>query len=447
MIETSPRKLSTTARKAFANAGWVFFDRIFRMATALLVGVWSARYLGPEQFGLLNFANVFPTVLTSLAGLGLANVLVTELVRNKDYTENQLLGTAFLLRLLAGTVSLLAIAVTARILYSDQPVLQAMILFTSSVLVCQSVDVIDLYFQSRVKSKLSVIAKSTAFALSTGLRVYFLANEFGLLAFSSVVFVEAALSALILLVIYNRQEGQYLVQWRFNRQLAVLLLQLAWPLMVSEFFIFIYMRCDQFMLKELATNLELGKFSAALRLSEVWYFIATALTSSFYPTIVRLKTENEEAFQRAYRNLLSLLIFISLLIAVFITFSAPWLIQFLYGQQYRGVDDILVIHIWSAVFVFMGVGSSYWFVIHNKQRLLLLKTIMGAVLNILLNFFLIPRYGAVGTSIATLIAQLTTSYLMNYVISQARPVFFAQTSAFLDTLKLTFLRERINRMI
>ncbi|RCR71060.1 flippase [Larkinella punicea] len=445
MIELSPQKLSATARKAFANAGWVFFDRIFRMATALLVGVWSARYLGPSQFGLLNFANVFPTVLMSLAGLGLANILITEIVRKGEYAENQLLGTAFILRLIAGAVSLFVIAVTIRLLYSDQPVLQAMVLFTSSVLVCQSVDVIDLHFQSRVKSRLSVVAKSVAFALSTLLRVYFLANHFSLLAFSSVVFVEATLSALILIFIYNREEGQHILHWRFNRALAIRLLRLSWPLMISEFFIFIYMRSDQFMLKELATDLELGKFSAALRLSEVWYFIATAITSSFYPTIVALKTQNEEAFQRAFRKLLSLLASISILIAVFITFSSSFLVNLLYGQQYTGVDNILVIHIWSAVFVFIGVGSSYWFILHDRQRLLLLKTIAGATVNILLNLILIPRYGAIGTSIATLLAQMMSAYFMNYFIKEARPVFFAQSAALVDVVKLTFLKDLLQR--
>ncbi|GAB3247781.1 flippase [Larkinella harenae] len=444
MLGIKVQNLSTTVRKGFANAGWVFFDRIFRMATALLVGVWSARYLGPSQFGLLNFASVFPTALTSLAGLGLANVLITEIVRNKEYPENQLLGTGFFLRLLAGTVSFLGITLVVHTLYNDQPVLQAMILFTSSVLICQSLDVIDLHFQSRVKARLSVVAKSVAFALSTVLRVYFLANQFSLVAFSSVVFVEVSLSALILVVIYNRQEDQHILKWRFNSRLARHLLSLSWPLMITDFFIFIYMRCDQFMLKELATDVELGKFSAALRLSEVWYFIATAITSSFYPTIVNLKTQSEEAFQRAYRRLLSLLIFISILIALFITLAAPYLTAFLYGQQYTGVDDILVIHIWSAVFVFMGSGSSYWFLLHNKQRLLLVKTISGAVVNILLNFVLIPRYGAVGTSIATLVAQMTTAFLMNYLIPQARPVFFAQIAAIRDVLKLTFIQGRFD---
>jgi O-antigen/teichoic acid export membrane protein len=445
MIELNPRKLSTTARKALANAGWVFFDRIFRMATALLVGVWSARYLGPSQFGLLNFANVFPSVLTSVAGLGLTNVLITEIVRNKDYSENQMLGTAFILRLISGTVSLFFITVLANILYSDQPVLQAMILFTSSVLVCQSVDVIDLHFQSRVKSRLSVIAKTIAFVLSTLLRVYFLANHFSLLAFSSVVFVETALSALILILIYNREEGQHILQWRFHRALARRLLQLAWPIMVADFFIFLYMRSDQYMLKELANDLELGKYTAALRLSEVWYFIATAITSSFYPTIVRLKTENEEAFQQAFRKLLGLLAFISISIAVFISFSAPLLVRLLYGQQYDGADHILIIHIWSSVFVFIGVGSSYWFVLHNLQRILLLKTVAGAILNIILNMVLIPEYGAVGSSVATLLAYMMSSYLMNYFVKEARPVFYVQSAAFLDVFRLNFLRSLLKR--
>ncbi|MFC5413004.1 flippase [Larkinella bovis] len=445
MLELTTRKLSTTTRKAFANAGWVFFDRIFRMATALLVGVWSARYLGPSQFGLLNFAGVFPTVLASVAGLGLASILITELVRNKDYTEPQLLGTAFFLRLIAGTVSFLGIAILAHVLYDDQPVLQAMILFTSSALVCQSVDVIDLYFQSRVKSRLSVTAKTIAFVLSTALRVYFLVNQYSLLAFSSVVFVEATLSAGILVLIYNREEGQHIRHWRFSRTLALRLLQLAWPIMISDFFIFLYMRSDQYLLKELADDLELGKYTAALRLSEVWYFIATAISSSFYPNLVKLKTENEEAFLRAFQKLLSLLTFISLAIGLFISIAAPYLIQLLYGQQYTGVDRILVIHIWSAVFVFIGVGSTYWFIVQNQQRLLLLKTVAGAVLNIALNLVLVPDYGAVGSSVATLLAYMVSAYLINFFIPKARPLFFIQSVAIRNIFQFNFFRSLLKQ--
>ncbi len=180
-------------------------------------------------------------------------------------------------------------------------------------------------------------------------------------------------------------------------------------------------------------------------MSEVWYFIATAITSSFYPTIVALKTQNEEAFQRAFRKLLSLLAAISILIAVFITFSSSFLVNLLYGQQYTGVDNILVIHIWSAVFVFIGVGSSYWFILHDRQRLLLLKTIAGATVNILLNLILIPHYGAIGTSIATLLAQMMSAYFMNYFIEEARPVFFAQSAALIDVIKLTFLKDLLRR--
>ncbi|GAB3329542.1 flippase [Larkinella ripae] len=440
-----PRMLSTTARKAFANAGWVFFDRIFRMATALLVGVWSARFLGPAQFGLLNFAQTFPIALTSLSGLGLANVLVTEIVRNDKYSEKQLLGTGFVLRLIAGTVSFVSIALLARLFYADEPLLQSMILFTSSILVYQSLEVIDLHFQARIKTRLSVIAKSTAFALSTVLRVYFLANQFGLLAFASITFVEATLAAIILVIFYNRHNDQPIFRWQFNRELATHLLSISWPIMIAEFFTFMYMRADQLMLKELASDLELGKFSAALRLSEAWYFISTAITASFYPTIVQLKSQNEEAFQRAFRKLLTLLIGISILIALTISFSASYLITFLYGQQYTGVDKILIIHIWAGVFVFMGVGSSYWFILHNKPRILLIRTIAGAVVNILLNLILIPRYGAIGTSIATLVAQLTTAYLIHYFISQTRPIFFAQTAAFADLFRLKILKAYLRR--
>ncbi|WP_234736666.1 flippase [Tellurirhabdus bombi] len=445
MIDATPRKLSQNTAKALINAGWVFFDRIFRMAAGMLIGVWLARYLGPEQFGQLNYATVFPAILLPVASLGLATVLVTELITKKLASTDELLSTAFFLRLLAGLVSFLAIGVAAYLFYGDQPTLVYMILFSASTLVFQSADVIDLFFQAEVQARRSVLAKSVVFLFSTLLRAYLLIVQADLLAFSALILFDAGLTALSLFVFYGRYRSESFLHWRFNARLAQQLFQAAWPLMISDFFIFIYMRADQFMLESLASSAELGRYSAALRLSEVWYFIAAALVSSFYPSILQLREKDEAAFLKGYQQLLSLLAFISIGIAVGTLFFADMLVDLLFGNQYEGVAQILIVHIWAGVFVFLGVGTSNWFVLYGRQRFMLYKTIAGAGVNVALNGILIPKYGAVGASVATLLAYMLSAYLLNYFSKDSRIIFRMQSIAILDAFRLRALRDALQR--
>lgn len=437
MIGVLKQKLGTHTGRAVANAGWVFVDRIFRMAAGLFVGIWTARYLGPAQFGLLNYAAVFPAALLSVASLGLTSLLLTELVRKTEYEERDILGTGFVLKFAAGLLCFFSILLVSQFLHRDQTLMRYMIFFTSFTLVFQSADILDLFFQSKTKSKQSVKAKTVALVISTALKVYFLVQQYSLLAFSALTIIEVGLTTVLMVILYQQEGDQYIRHWRFSRPLARYLLRLSWPVMVSEFFIFVYMRVNQFMIGGMATPAELGKFSAALKLSETWYFVAIALTSSFYPMIVKLKDTNEAAFVRGYQQLLSFLALVSIGISVLITLFANGIVGLLYGSQYNGVAQILVIHVWSGVFVFLGIGIGNWFVLHGLQRLLLYKTIAGAVLNIGLNLLLIPRYGAVGASVATLVAYGVSAYAMNFLFGKTKLVFQMQTTAIADAFRLS----------
>ncbi|MDR6195963.1 flippase [Siphonobacter sp. SORGH_AS_0500] len=444
MTEVKSPKLGKNISKALVSVGWIFFDRIFRMAAGMVIGVWLARYLGPEQFGQLNYAMVFPAILLPLASLGLTSVVVTELINPKTASRQELLGTAFVLKLLAGLVAYLLVGVAAYY-FCKELTLVYMILFSASTLVFQSSDVIDLFFQAEVQARRSVLAKFIAFILSTLLRTYLLVSQANLIVFSALIFLEALLGALFLLFFYSRYRSESLLQWRFDLSLAKHLLLMSWPLIVNEFFIFIYMRADQFMIESLADSAELGRYSAALRLSEVWYFIATALVSSFYPSILQLKNSDEAAFHRGYQQLLTLLAFISISISVGTCFFADTLVNLLFGNQYEGVAQILIVHIWAGVFVFLGVGTSNWFILYGHQRFMLYKTLIGALVNVILNLVLIPTYGAVGASVATLIAYMLSAYLLNYFSVPVRLIFRMQTLAIVDTFRLKAVRDLVQR--
>ena len=204
--------------------------------------------------------------------------------------------------------------------------------------------------------------------------------------------------------------------------------------MLSGLAVMLYMRIDQIMLAQMMGNREVGLYSAALRFSEIWYFIPMALVSSVMPSLTQAKSDSPEKYLQRLQQLFSNLVRLAYLIALPMTFSSSFLVTLLYGQAYAGAGAILAIHIWSAVFVFIGVGMYPWTVNEGLMKYSLFQTIVGAIVNICLNFFLIPRFGGVGAAIATLISQMIASFISNMFTSRMRIVFKMQLRALINPL-------------
>ena len=189
----------------------------------------------------------------------------------------------------------------------------------------------------------------------------------------------------------------------------------------------IYMRIDQIMIKEMLGERDVGLFSAAVRLSEVWYFIPVIISTSLFPSIVNAKKISDKLYDTRLRRLYTFMIWLAIMIALPMTFLSNWLVTLLYGEAYREAGQILMIHIWAGVFVFMGVASSKWFISEGLQRHLTINTVAGAIMNILLNIFLIPKYGIYGAARATVMSQALASYFMNILFKRTRLNFFRLT--------------------
>ena len=435
-------------RKIVANIGWIFFDKIFRMAAGILVGIWIARYLGPSDFGILNYAMLFPTILSSIAGLGLTSILMIEYVSFNDdpVKQHSLVSNGLALKLTAGVLMYGLILVLNYAVNWDKPGLLMLINVSGTILILQSSDTIDTYFQAHTKAKLSVLMKLIAFGIATAARVYALLMHRGIFFFVVINIIEITVSYGLIIGAYKRYTGQLIstLTRAIDSQIMRRLVRIAWPVMITEFFIFIYMRVDQFMIESLSTSRELGLYGAVLRLSETWYFIAIAVTTSFYPRIAEFWPNNKEKFYKQYQVLVDILVYISLLLAIFTSFFSNQLISLLYGPAFTGAGIILSVHIWSGIFVFMGVGTGNLMIVENLQKFVLIKTMIGALVNIVLNVLLIPKYGALGASIATLVSYGLSAYGINALYSPSKPVFRLQSRSFINFLTLKWPLQRIN---
>jgi O-antigen/teichoic acid export membrane protein len=424
-------------QKAVANSGWLLCDRLFRLGLGLFVGVWIARFLGPEQFGIWNFALAFTAIFGSVSTLGLDAILVRELVKQPD-RKYELIGSAFVLRAIGAVVALVLAVVLIGMMRPGDIRARGLVLIAALGFVFQSVNVIDLYFQAKVQARSTIIAANAAFLIVTAAKLWLLIVSANLFAFAWVALSEFALSALFLVVAY-RLNAQRVRLWRFDRRTARHLAQGGLPLVLGGLAIMIYMRIDQVMIGQFLGAAEVGIFSAAVRISEIWYFIPIAIMSSLFPGIVAHREAGSADLHQRLQRLFAVMVWASILVAVVMSLSSDVIVRVLYGAKYTRAGGVLAIHAWALVFVSLGAASGSYLTVGGLQRYYFYRAVCGCLANILLNLYLIPRYGVQGAAIAT-VASFGISVFSIGLFGKGRPIFAMLIKSFDPTQ--TYVRYR-----
>ena len=414
-------------RRYFANTSWMFGEQVLRIIAGLFVGIWVARYLGPKQFGMFSYVTAFVAIFSTIAKLGLDGIVVRDLV-NDPLKSNAYLGTAFWLKLFGGLIALVVI-VFATLLISNDHTTNLYIFIIASGIIFQSFEVVDFYFQSRVLSKFVSLCKMTQLLLSSLLKIYFVLTGADLFWFVVVSFIDQLSLAVTFYIAYKYQKNDNFYH-HFDLGIAKNFLKFSWPMIFSGLVVMVYMRIDQIMIKEMLGDKELGVYSSAVRLSEAWYFIPMVITSSLFPAIVSAKKISKELYYSRLQNLYTFMVWMSIAIAIPMTFLSDWLVMLLYGEAYIGAGKILMIQTWAGVFVFLGVASSSWLTSENLQIIAFYRTLGGAIINIVLNLLLIPVYGITGAAIATLVSYMFAGFLFDMLNRNTKKMFLMKISAF-----------------
>jgi PST family polysaccharide transporter len=430
------QKFSPELRKIISNIGWLFADRVLRMGVGLIVTAWVARYLGPQQFGLFNYAGAFVSLFGVLATLGLDQIVVRDMVRDPS-CKDETLGTAFVLKLSGGILTILVTTGTIFLLRPDDQLTHWLVGITAAGTIFDAFNTIDFWFQLQVKSKYTVIAKNTAFILVTLIRITLLQMQAPLIAFAWALLAENALGAVGLAIAY-KVKGQSLLAWRASLLRAKTLLKESWPLLLSGLAIMVYLRIDQIMLGQLADDKAVGIYSAATRISELWYYIPIAIVTSVTPSIVEAKKVSETLYYNKLQKLFNIMAVLAYMIALPMTFLSKYIVVIIFGQNYVASGGVLSIHIWAALFVFFGWSKGIWIVAEGLTMFSLLATTSGAVINILLNFWLLPIYRETGAAIATVISYAFVDYFMCMIYPPTQKIAWVMTKA----LTLNFLTTR-----
>ena len=393
-------------RRYFKNTGWMMFGRVASIMVSFFVGAYIARYLGPDRFGLMNYAISFASIFLFLSGLGIDSILVRELVVNKQ-DKNKLLGTGFIIKLVSSFAAVIVTGIAAFIVNKD--------FFTNVLIICfsffvifQSFNAIDLYLQAKVWSKKAVIIQVIVLLVSTILKLSFIYLNLGILPFVLVYVVEHFITAVGLIIIYQKNDNIF--SWNFDKSIAKNLLTSSWPLILASVSASIYLRIDQVLIKFFMNDSAVGIYSVAVKLSEVWYFIPGLICASLFPAILNAKKTNDAIYESRLKKLYSLLFYLSFILIVITMILAKPIIYLLFGSQYLSALIPLQIYAWSNIGVFWSAAVNQYLISENYTKISFLVNFFGMILNIILNIILIPKLGISGAAIATLISYLFSAF-------------------------------------
>lgn len=405
----------TAFRKYFKNAGWLMIAKVGTLLIKMLTGIAIANYLGSADNGILAYPMALITFFLAASALGLDSYLTRELIE-KPALRDRLLGTAFRVRIFAGLLSLpLIYGVFGLIsIYSAPSAPMSYILIVSFVCVLQAVNVLDSYFQAKTQGKKIMVVQICANLISAAVKLTLLYWGASLIWFVWALLADACFIAVGFIWMYQKT-GLSIVNWEYNGKIASILMRHSWPLAFSAILVSLYMKIDQVMIGSMLSESDLGVYSTVVSLSESWYFIPVAIVAAVFPAVMNAKRSDPDRYKNRLQNLYDLLSLMSISIALVMTFVSGWLVDLLYTEEYRRGAEILSIHIWGGVFVFLGTASSQYLIAERYLKLALIRTAAGAIVNILLNIIWIPIYGIKGAAIATVIAYAVSTFLILFV--------------------------------
>ncbi|MGB7893948.1 MAG: flippase [Microcoleus sp.] len=413
------QRLGPSLRQVLSNIAWLFTDQILQMGLGLFVGLWVARYLGPTEFGLLNYAIAFVSLFSSVATMGLGTLVVRNIARDPE-CKNETLGTAFGLQFTGGCITLLLTVTVIALVKPNDTLTRWLVGIIAAGTIFNAFEAINFWFQSQIQSKYTVLAKNSVCFLVAAVRIGLVTIKAPLLAFAWVRLTEVALVG-IAYVYFYKLTGNKIKDWHFSWEKCKELLSESWPIILSGFAVYVYSKTDQIMLGAMNKNAELGYYAAAVKISEICDFLPMIISSSIFPKLANLRKTNYEEYLNKFQIYSDIMIFLWLGVAIPISLLSPWIVHLLYGDKYAQSAAVLGIYVWAQFGSNFGVARSTYLNIEGQLRYGLYLTVVGSTLNVGLNFLLIPKYGAFGATTATLITYFYVIILVNFLIKELRP--------------------------
>ena len=402
--------------KVLSNASWIIGCKIVQMIINVIIGMVTARYLGPSDYGLINYAASIVAFMIPIMQLGLNSVLVQELV-NEPKKEGETLGTAIVLSVCSSFLCIIGIVAFSTIMNTNETNTIIVCSLYSIVLIFRAFELIIYWFQAKLLSKYTSIMMLVAYGSVAIYKVFLLITAKNIYWFAISQAIDFAIIAFGCIAIYMKLGGQKLF---FSRHTAKKLLSKSCYYILSGMMVTIFAQMDRVMIKIILNNEETGYYSAALTTAALSSFVFTAIVDSFRPTIFNCQKKSIRQFEDRLSLLYSIVIYISLIQCTIMTIFSRFIIFILFGKQFGSSVNVLRIGVWYTTFAYLGMVRDIWIVAENKHKYLWRINLLGVLANFILNYFLIQLWGINGAALASLLTQFFTNVIVGFIIKPIR---------------------------
>lgn len=399
------------------NAGWIIAGRVYHMLLSFLLSLLTARFLGPGNFGLLNYAATYTTFFASFCSLGIHSIIVKNFVDHPQ-EEGETIGSAIVLRAVSSALSVIVMLGITLIADRGEAQTHLVVALCGVGVMFQVLDTLNDWFQVRLLSKYCAIAASISYTVVIVYQVGLLISGKSVAWFAVSTSIDHLLAGLVLVLVYRRLDGP---RFRASLRKAKQLLSSSHHFILSGLMVAVYAGTDKFMLKQLLGEAEVGYYATAVSMCNAWVFLLSALIDSLYPGVMQSFQRDRADFEKKNRLMYGVVFYISLVVSLFFVLLAKPMISLLYGEAYLPAVAPLRIITWHTAFSYLGVARNAWIVCYQKQRYLKYLYLGAAMTNVALNFLLIPQWGPSGAAAASLVTQISTILIFPMLIPELRP--------------------------
>lgn len=402
--------------KVVKNAGWLIMGKMAQMLINLVVGLLTARYLGPANYGLINYAAAYVAFFAAFCTLGINSVLVKEFI-DRPNEEGKIIGTALGLRAISSFLSALVIICIVSIADAGEPTTILVVALSSIGVLFHIFEIINHWFQSKLQSKVTAIASLIAYGITAAYKVVLLTTGKSVVWFALATSVDYICVGVFLLLAYKKYGGgRFSFSWGYGKQI----LRKSCHFILPSLMVSIYGQTDKIMLKHLINDAEIGYYSTAVSLCGIWCFVLAAIIDSMYPLIMQANNTDEALFVKRNKQLYAMVFYISVFVSLCFTVFGELAVSILYGEAYLPAAAPLRIITWYTAFSYLGVARNAWIVGKDRQRYLIYVYASAALSNVILNLVFIPHWGASGAAAASLAAQILTTMIVPFFIKDLR---------------------------
>lgn len=404
--------------KVVKNISWIIACRIVQSLVAVVVGMISARYLGPSNYGLLNYASSVVAFVFPVAQLGLRNVLVEEIVSNPERV-GKALGTSLLISIASSICCMAGCVVFVAVANAGERDTLIVCALCSISLIFQSTEMIQYWYQAKLLSKYTSIVSLIAYTVVVLYKMFLLITGKNIYWFAAASAFDYFLISVSLLLLYKKLGGQKL---SFSFSLGKELLSKSKHYIVASMMVTVFLQTDKIMIKMMVGNAENGFYATAVTCATMMGFVFTAIIDSLRPVIFEGKKTDDGKFKKNMSILYSIIIYMGLAQSVVLTIFAKPIVKFLYGDEYFAAIPLLRIIVWYCGFSYMGSVRNIWMLAEGKQKYLWMINLSGALLNVIGNLICIPLIGAAGAAIVSVLTQFFTNVVLCVIMKPIRPV-------------------------